>query len=89
MRSRIVRFEMVIVPLKVHYKSTLPPSSPRVMERFNATEKIARVVSLWALKGLSFPLTECFYEKFTSILTTKIENSHASLNSKTRNTDVG
>jgi len=53
---------MVIVPSKVHYKSTLPPSNPKaVMERFTAV-KTARAVSLSGLKPLSFPLTEFFYE---------------------------
>ena len=35
---------MVIVPLKVHYKSTQEPSNPRVMERFTVV-KTTRVVS--------------------------------------------
>jgi hypothetical protein len=60
---RIVKLEMVIVPLKVHYKSTLPSNNPKaVMERFTVV-KTTRVVSLSGLKTLSFPLTELFYEK--------------------------
>ncbi|WP_333332398.1 hypothetical protein [Microcoleus sp. T3_A4] len=38
MRSPIARLDVVIVPLTVHYKSTLPSSNPRVMERFTAVE---------------------------------------------------
>ncbi|HCV32765.1 MAG TPA: hypothetical protein DGO89_23025, partial [Microcoleaceae bacterium UBA9251] len=60
---RIVKLEMVIVPLKVHYKSTLPSNNPKaVMEKRFTVVKTTRVVSLSDLKTLSFPLTELFYE---------------------------
>ena len=54
---------MVIVPLKVHYKSTPKLSNPKaVMEKRFTVVKTTRVVSLSGLKTLSFPLTELFYE---------------------------
>ncbi|MCY7383048.1 MAG: hypothetical protein LH628_10810, partial [Microcoleus sp. CAN_BIN18] len=57
---RIVKLEMVIVPLKVHYKSTQESNNPKaVMERFTVV-KTTRVVFLSGLKTLSFPLTEYF-----------------------------
>jgi len=56
---------MVIVPLKVHYKSTPSQAIPlrgKVEKRFTVV-KTTRVVSLSGLKTLIFPLTELFYDR--------------------------
>ncbi len=60
MRSLVATFEMVIVPSKVHYKST-PDScnSKAVMERFKAI-KIAGSFSSQVFHTLSLPLTVLF-----------------------------
>ena len=50
---------MVIVPLKVHYKSTQKSNNPRVMERFTVV-KTTRVVSLSEAQATEFPTYRVF-----------------------------